>query len=80
MTGEGVGLQIEAGGWVKMGGGHQCMRITAFRASDEIQITSACTKCPGKLSAFHNIPAKHCKTFARAPCGGLRLVRFHSLC
>ena len=56
------------------------MRITAFRASDEIQITSACTKCPGKLSAFHNIPAKHCKTFARAPCGGLRLVRFHSLC
>lgn len=54
-------------GW---GGGGGDMRITAFRASDEIQITNACTKCPGKHSAFHNYLLEH---------SGLCHIRFHSL-
>lgn len=52
------------------GEGGEGMRITAFRASDEIQITNACTKCPGKHSAFHNYLLEH---------SGLCHIRFHSL-
>lgn len=57
---------------------HQCMRITAFRASDEIQITNARTKCPGKHSEFHNI-LLNMQKFVGTQHSGLCLVQFHSL-
>lgn len=61
------------GGWL-----YQCTRITAFRASDEIQITNARTKCPGKHSAFGNI-LLNTHIFAGTPHSALWLTRFHSL-
>lgn len=57
---------------------HQCTRITAFRASDEIQITNARTKCPGKHSVCHNI-LLNMQIFAGTPRSGLCLIQFHRL-
>jgi len=61
------GRGVEAGG--RLGGAlHQCTRITAFRASDAIQIT----KCPGK-HLFHNT-LLHMQIFARTLNSGLCLI------